>query len=108
MNVRDLEKQATPGALEVYEIKDGEGRPAFVLRPLDGTQQWWAAEVEGYAAEAGAKMLAHCRNNFLAALDALKRDRELFDAIGDTENSRMAADRDLELYAMIKELEEVE
>lgn len=77
MKIYDLDKQATPGPLVVFDRPgigltigwregDKEG-PTCTMRWTDGLNQ----RVED-CKKADAALLAHCRNNFIRALEALK------------------------------------
>ena len=83
MNIYELEKQATPGPLVVKGIADRRmstdatlvaftpkhNNPRYVARVYgEGVMSNLCAE-----RDANAKLLAHCRNNFVRAVEALKQ-----------------------------------
>jgi hypothetical protein len=95
MNIYELEKQATPGP---YESGNGwlgpSGTPMRTGSPhfVNGS----------HAFPHDAKLLAHCRNNFMKALKGL---HDLADTIQYQTSFENAAYK--ECIALIKELEEV-
>ena len=69
MNIYELEKQATPGPWKVMEDR------------IEGTYIEGADRTMAFVSRAGFedfKLVAHCRNNFLRALAALKAEHEAF------------------------------
>ena len=70
MNVYELEKQATPEPWPLMENAADSDMAAFVI--TDGMVRLMADPRHPSEARANAKLLAHCRNNFMRALEALK------------------------------------
>jgi len=103
MNFYDLNNLATPDPLIVSKVF-GIGQ---TLATSDDSVPVCFCDITGQPNKHNALLLAHCRNNFLKALEALKRDARLFNCIADSENSGLASDRFDELQSLIKELEEV-
>ena len=108
MNIYEIEKRATPGpwmASEGWNI--GERLDHDVVTTCEEGGGEVVAEVlkdpcsHQLASMINAKLIAHCRNNFLRALEALKNcETKLHD-----EGFYLEADF---LHGKIKELEEVE
>jgi len=70
VNIYELEKQATPGPLQSWTCESTDDS-TIGLTPANPPQEW-CAYVEGYRHKEAAALLAHCRNNFMKALEALK------------------------------------
>jgi len=68
MNIYELEKRATPGEIAVEKI----GTAPKVFFTLEDTLGYEIADICGDKAEYDARLLAHCRNNYIKALEALK------------------------------------
>ena len=102
MNIYELEKQATPGPLQSWTCESTDDS-TIGLTPANPPQEW-CAYVEGYRHKEAAALLAHCRNNFMKALEALKKTYGLANLWeGDDTEREWAA----EVEILIKELEEV-
>ena len=63
MNIYNLEKQATPAPWTV-----DEAQPSWPMHDLEHDGVWFT-NLE----ESNAVLAAHCRNNFMKALEALKQ-----------------------------------
>ncbi len=112
MNVYELEKLATPGPYVINKWPDGsvvlEGRwfpvgQVFARKAGEGASTWKAKNPE-----ATANLLAHCRNNFMKALEALKTEHDT--SVAYESNGLYSSPHCPEICdvcQLIKELEEV-
>lgn len=76
MTVYDLDKLATPGPLRVLAEYGNRiaGKDEHLMCVCECSS---VDEPDTIKREADAKLVAHCRNNFMKALEALKADRQL-------------------------------
>lgn len=91
MTIYDLEKQATPGPLEVVCCTGGDGvrlREGLLCFDRDSPD---------------AKLLIHCRNHFMEALEALKTAEDTISNLQDNEGHPST----LWLRTLIAKLEDV-
>lgn len=122
MNIYELEKAATPGPLLAIHGKgtclhEGNLDSLQWKAGMDGDEEVWETVAELWPttrrsqAKADAKLLAHCRNNFLKALGALKLGLEILEAVQwvlGAFHIRAKVDAYvITLRALIKELEEI-
>lgn len=97
MNIHELEKLATPGP---WIAVSGSRLPNWLMPDREMFGMPSSPETL-----ANARLSAHCRNNFMKALEALKEARESIWWLDDSMDEReIATDR---LEELIKELEEV-
>ena len=86
MNVYELEKQATPGPMHVYELKYAENSKPHDAQIRDKNHdiimvpakygEHSGAPLNRDCKIANAKLFTHCRNNFMKALETLKQVAE--------------------------------
>ena len=121
MTLYDLEKQATSGPLEVREEPGRMNKVCRTLRcatpfnrfggKLNVIGVWEVHSSSGDVhtgvdmSEPDAKLLVHCRNNFMDALDTIKKCREILDSEYPDHDTRHPS---WWLDWKIRELEEVE
>ena len=117
MNIYELEKQATPGPWEVGEEPDGSLHTARFLRQAVPFNKFGGKhrvtgsyEFEGsrtgthsgpWVGVEDARLAVHCRNNFMRALDWMKRYQQ-------HQSCDQLDDLNIELDPLIAELEAVE
>ena len=93
MNIYELEKRATPGPCRVeHTYDDGVSGSAIIIG-----QKCWQRFNTPHELDLDARLIAHCRNNCLRALWALKVEHE-YECTGEP---------DCGGCRLIKELEEV-
>jgi|GEM_PF-3884370 len=106
MNIRELEKQATPGPWTVVNstqvFLNAEGPRVHVADCIGQTQRGLHA---GLMHAANARLLVHFRNNFMRALEALKKAQSILDSEFPSTDERHPKQWGLD--RLIAELEEV-
>ena len=100
MNIYELEKQATLGEYKV----DLYGEQLYIDNAEDpGDEPVWMLDAVT-ASKDEMLLLAHCRNNFMKALEALKEEHAALLAENDVEHLI----GECQTCKLIKELEEVQ
>jgi hypothetical protein len=101
VNVYELEKRATPGPLIV--TNDCCGYSALAMTE-QGESVFGGCGKRG---DADVRLAAHCRNNFLKALEALKQQLDIGAFAGDRLPIKVWQAHAAKLRTLIAELEEV-